>query len=57
MLLRKGKWLDTVTVNVGDLIAIKSGFASGYMGEGSAGFSYVLALLEARRFSSEMIFV
>jgi hypothetical protein len=36
-----------LTVNVGDLIAIKSGFASGYRGEGSAGFSYVLALLEA----------
>ena len=28
-----------LTVNVGNLIAIKSGFASGYMGEGSAGFS------------------
>lgn len=36
-----------LTVNVGDLIAVKSGFASGYMGEGSAGFSYALALLEA----------
>jgi hypothetical protein len=37
-----------LTVNVGDLIAIKSGFASGYAGEGSTGFSYVLALLKAR---------
>lgn len=36
-----------LTVNVGDLVAIKSGFASGYLGEGSSGFSYILALLEA----------
>lgn len=36
-----------LTFNVGDLVAIKSGFASGYAGEGSSGFSYVLALLEA----------
>jgi hypothetical protein len=36
-----------LTVNVGDLIAVKSGFASGYRGEGSRGFSYVLKVLEA----------
>ncbi|MCI0557728.1 MAG: TIGR02391 family protein, partial [Nitrososphaera sp.] len=36
-----------LTVNVGDLIAIKSGFGSGYIGEGSHTFSYVLQLLEA----------
>lgn len=36
-----------LTVNVGDLIAIKSGFGSGYLGEGSHTFSYVLQLLEA----------
>jgi len=34
-------------INNGDVIAIKSGFASGYSGEGSSGFSYVLALLDA----------
>jgi len=36
-----------LSVNVGDLIAVKSGFGSGYLGEGSRGFSYVLQLLEA----------
>lgn len=36
-----------LTVNVGDLIAIKSGFSSGYRGEGPHAFSFVLALLEA----------
>lgn len=35
-----------LTVNVGDLIAVKSGFGSGYMGEGSHAFSYVLQLLD-----------
>ncbi len=35
-----------LTVNVGDLIAVKSGFASGYGGEGPHGFSYVLQLLD-----------
>ncbi len=35
-----------LTVN-DDLIAVKSGFASGYSGTGSVGFSYVLGLLEA----------
>jgi hypothetical protein len=36
-----------LTRDVGDLIAIKSGFRSGYIGEGSRGLSYVLMLLEA----------
>lgn len=35
-----------LTVNTGDLVAVKSGFASGYLGEGSAGFSYVLIVLK-----------
>ena len=34
-----------LTVNVGDLVAIKSGFSSGYGGEGPKTFSYVLQLL------------
>jgi uncharacterized protein Ymh len=34
-----------LTVNTGDLIAIKSGFSSGYGGEGPRSFSYVLQLL------------
>lgn len=36
-----------LTVNVGDLIAVKSGFGSGYQGAGSRTFSFVLQLLEA----------
>lgn len=36
-----------LTVNVGELVAIKSGFASGYAGEGPSAFSYVLQLLDA----------
>jgi len=36
-----------LAVNVGGLIAIKSGFGSGYRGEGSHAFSYVLKLLDA----------
>src|SRR4051794_18136286 len=35
-----------LTVDVGDLIAIKSGFMSGYGGEGPRSFSYVLKLLD-----------
>jgi len=34
-----------LAVNVGDLVAIKSGFSSGYDGEGPQTFSYVLQLL------------
>jgi len=34
-----------LTVNNGDSVAIKSGFTSGYGGEGPRGFSYVLGLL------------
>lgn len=36
-----------LTYGVGDEILIKSGFTSGYGGEGPTGFSYVLSLLEA----------
>lgn len=36
-----------LTINTGELVAIKSGFASGYAGEGPRTFSYVLRLLDA----------
>jgi hypothetical protein len=36
-----------LTVNGSDVVAVKSGFASGYLGEGSHTFSYVLTVLEA----------
>ncbi len=36
-----------LTIGVGDLVAIKSGFASGYGGEGPRRFSYVLQLLDS----------
>jgi hypothetical protein len=36
-----------LTVNVGDLVAVKSGFASGYGGEGPRRFSYVLQVLDS----------
>ncbi len=42
-----------LTVNVGDLIAVKSGFGSGYRGEGSHAFSYVLELLDVYKVSIE----
>lgn len=35
-----------ITLRDGDLVAIKSGFTSGYGGEGPEGLSYVLTLLE-----------
>jgi hypothetical protein len=35
-----------LTVDVGDLVAVKSGFSSGYRGEGPRTFSYVLEVLE-----------
>jgi hypothetical protein len=35
-----------LTVGPGDLIAVKSGFASGYGGEGPSAFSYVLQILD-----------
>jgi hypothetical protein len=38
-----------LTVNVGDLIAVKSGFGSGYAGEGSHAFSCVLQLLDSHK--------
>lgn len=36
-----------LTINSGDLVAVKTGFGSGYNGEGPKTFSLVLALLEA----------
>lgn len=36
-----------LTVNVGDIVAVKSGFSSGYLGEGPRTFSYVLQVLDA----------
>ena len=36
-----------LTINFGDHVAIKSGFASGYGGEGPRTFSYVLQVLES----------
>jgi hypothetical protein len=36
-----------LALHVGDLVAVKSGFRSGYLGEGSRTFSYVLRVLEA----------
>ncbi len=36
-----------LTINVGDLVAVKSGFASGYGGEGPRRFSYVLQILDS----------
>jgi hypothetical protein len=38
-----------LTINTGDLVAVKSGFASGYGGEGPHTFSYVLQLLDAHK--------
>jgi hypothetical protein len=35
-----------LTINGGDHVAVKSGFASGYGGTGPAGFAYVLQLLD-----------
>lgn len=36
-----------LTINVGDIVAVKSGFGSGYLGEGPRTFSYVLEVLKA----------
>lgn len=36
-----------LTVNVGDLVGVKSGFASGYGGKGPRTFSYVFQVLES----------
>ena len=42
-----------LTWGVGDLIAVKSGFSSGYLGEGPRAFSYVLQLLKAHQVEIE----
>jgi hypothetical protein len=48
ILTSKEKYCLLVTIdNSGDLIAIKSGFSTGYKGEGPRKFSYALALLNA----------
>jgi hypothetical protein len=44
-----------LTTDIGDLIAIRSGFASGYGGEGPAALSYVLALLEAHGIETDEV--
>jgi hypothetical protein len=43
-----------ITISPGDLIAVKSGFASGYGGEGPRRFSYILTLLKSFGFDSEI---
>ncbi len=40
------KYCFLLTVKPNDLIAVKSGFSTGYNGEGPRGFSYILALLD-----------
>lgn len=44
-----------LTVGEHDLVAIRSGFASGYLGEGSSGFSSALQLLESQRIEVEEV--
>jgi hypothetical protein len=44
-----------LTVEPGALVAIKSGFASGYIGEGSRALSYVLQLLYAHKIEIDEI--
>lgn len=43
----KGSHCLLLTINIGDIVAVKSGFGSGYLGEGSRTFSYILQLLDA----------
>ncbi len=50
ILTSKHKYCLLVTIdNSGDLIAIKSGFSTGYPGEGPRKFSYALALMSAHK--------
>ncbi len=42
-----------LTINVGDIVAVKTGFASGYGGEGPSTFSFVLQVLEAHKVEIE----
>jgi len=44
-----------LTLNLGDLVAVKSGFASGYGGEGPNRFSYVLQVLESHEVEIEEV--
>jgi hypothetical protein len=47
ILTHENKHCLMLTYNVGDLIAIRSGFASGYGGEGPTRFSFTLQLLDS----------
>jgi hypothetical protein len=47
ILSSSGEHCLLLTVNVGDVVAVKSGFSSGYLGEGPRTFSYVLQVLDA----------
>jgi hypothetical protein len=42
-----------LTINEGDLVAVKAGFASGYGGEGPNGFSFILELLRLHKVEIE----
>lgn len=44
-----------LTLRPGDLVAVKSGFGSGPLGEGPSGFSHLLALLRAHRIAVDEI--
>jgi hypothetical protein len=57
ILSHEGTHCLLLTVGVGDLIAIKSGFGSGYGGEGPHAFSYVLQLLETHGAEIDEYFV
>src|SRR5271154_174862 len=43
---RTGTHCFLLTVNLGEHVAVKSGFSSGYCGEGPSGLSFVLQLLQ-----------
>src|ERR1700753_4331815 len=47
ILSASGRHCLLITIEPHDLIAIKSGFGSGYDGEGSRKFSYLIELLDA----------
>lgn len=47
VLTANGNHCFLLTINIGELVAVKSGFASGYVGEGPHTFSYILQLLDA----------
>lgn len=53
ILTRDGSHCLLLNTNFDSLVAIKSGFGSGYTGEGSRGFSYILSLLHFYRIDIE----